>query len=320
MTAMEIMRQVVVFDAADLGAESAFWAGVFDGHVVADDEDGWHSVLDATGRWRIGVQLVPGHEPPHWPDGTPGQQMHLDLHVQDPVGAHERVMGLGARLLQSGDLTADEGHQVYADPAGHPFCIGWGQPDDDTIRERFARPLDPTATAADVVLADVVTDHLRRIAEQVRASDATGDGRGVPPRTSGGRGFTVLFTGASGTGKTMAAEVLANQLGRDLRRVDLAALVAKYIGETEKHLQRLFDAAHDARTILFFDEADALFGKRTQVTDSHDRYANLEVSHLLQRMEAFDGISILCSNQHSPLDRTFRRRFAFVVPFPSPSE
>lgn len=318
MTAMEIMRQVVVFDAADLGAESTFWAGVLDGHVVADDEDGWHIVLDARGRWRIGVQLAPGHEPPHWPNGTPGQQVHLDLHVQDPVGAHDRVMALGARLLEPDDLAADEGNQVYVDPAGHPFCIGWGRPDDDTIRER-ARPLDPTVPADDVVLPNAVTDHLRRIAERVQGSDEVHDGRVAPTKTSRGHGLTVLFTGASGTGKTLAAEVLANQLGRDLHHVDLAALLGKYIGGTEKHLERLFEAAHDAGAILFFDEADALFGKRTEVRDSHDRYANLEVSHLLQRMEAFDGVSILCSNQHCPLDRTFRRRFAFVVPVPSPS-
>ncbi|HKJ54672.1 MAG TPA: AAA family ATPase [Nitriliruptoraceae bacterium] len=319
MAAMEIMRQVVVFDAADLGAESAFWAGVLDGRVIADDEDGWHSVLDARGRWTIGVQLAPGHEPPHWPNGTPGQQVHLDLHVQDPVGAHDRVMALGARLLEPGDLAADEGHQVYVDPAGHPFCIGWGRPDDDAIRERFARPLDPTVPAGDVVLPDAVTDHLRRIAERVRGSDEIRDGRVARAKTSRGHGLTVLFTGASGTGKTLAAEVLANQLGRDLHHVDLSALVGKYIGGIEQHLERLFDVAHDAGAILFFDEADALFGKRTEVKDSHDRYANLEVSHLLQRMEAFDGVSILCSSQHGLLDRPFRRWFAFVVSFPSSS-
>jgi hypothetical protein len=121
---MEISRQIIVFDAADLGAESAFWAGVLGGRVVA--EETWHSVLDAKGRWRIGVQLAPDHTPPDWPHGTP-QQVHLDLHVEDPVGAHAEVLALGARLLQAADdLTADEGHQVYADPAGHPFCIGWG--------------------------------------------------------------------------------------------------------------------------------------------------------------------------------------------------
>ena len=121
---MKIARQIIVLDAADLAAESAFWAGVLGGRVVADDD--WHSVVDADGQWRIGVQLAPDHIPPDWPHGAP-QQVHLDLHVDDPASAHDEVVALGARLLQAADdLTAAEGYQVYADPAGHPFCIGWG--------------------------------------------------------------------------------------------------------------------------------------------------------------------------------------------------
>ena len=121
---MNIVRQIIVFDAADLSTESAFWAGMLGGRVVAEDD--WHSVIDADGQWRIGVQLAPDHTPPDWPHGAP-QQMHLDLHVDDPARAHDEVLALGARLLQpADDLTAAEGHQVYADPAGHPFCIGWG--------------------------------------------------------------------------------------------------------------------------------------------------------------------------------------------------
>ena len=123
---MKITRQVIVFDAADLAAESSFWAGVLGGRVIADDDDGWHSVLDADGQWRIGVQLAPNHVPPEWPHGAP-QQVHLDLHVEDAATAHDEVIALGACLLQTADdLDALEGHQVYADPAGHPFCIGWG--------------------------------------------------------------------------------------------------------------------------------------------------------------------------------------------------
>jgi hypothetical protein len=138
---MKLIRRVVVFDAADLGAESAFWAGLLGGHVFEDDD--WHSVVDAEGEWRIGVQLAPNHKPPEWPDGIP-QQVHLDLHVEDARAAHEEAMALGARLLQpSADPDAEEGFQVYADPAGHPFCIGWGQPS----RERLAK---------------IVADRLRR--------------------------------------------------------------------------------------------------------------------------------------------------------------
>ncbi|TKK81292.1 VOC family protein [Herbidospora galbida] len=134
---METVRQVIVFDAADLRAESTFWAGILGGRVVEDDE--WHSVLDASGEWRIGVQLAPGHVQPGWPDGTP-QQIHLDLHVDDPRAAHEEAIALGARLLRAAaDLDTDEGHQVYADPAGHPFCIGWGHPSREALAERFTR-------------------------------------------------------------------------------------------------------------------------------------------------------------------------------------
>jgi hypothetical protein len=126
------MRQVVVFDASDLEAESAFWAGMLGGRVFA--EDTWHSVIDANDHWVIGVQLAPDHVPPEWPDGAP-QQVHLDLHVDDPASAHAEAIGLGARLLQAADdLAAAQGHQVYADPAGHPFCLGWGHPSDEAVR------------------------------------------------------------------------------------------------------------------------------------------------------------------------------------------
>jgi hypothetical protein len=132
---MEPIRSVVVFDAGDLQAESAFWAGMLDGHVFVDDT--FHSVIDAAGEWRIGVQ----------PDGAP-QQVHMDLHVENPRQAHEQAMRLGARLLQPGDLKSDEGYQVYADPAGHPFCIGWGQPSRDAlaafVRERLGQANERT--------------------------------------------------------------------------------------------------------------------------------------------------------------------------------
>lgn len=122
---MHIERQIVVFDAADLDAESSFWAGVLGGRVVAEDD--WHSVVDADGVWTMGIQLAPNHVRPVWPDGPQQQQVHLDLHVDDPVSAHEEVTALGARLLQAAeDFDAEEGYQIYADPAGHPFCIGWG--------------------------------------------------------------------------------------------------------------------------------------------------------------------------------------------------
>lgn len=122
---MRINRQVIVFDAADLDAESSFWAAMLGGSVVAEDD--WHSVKDADGEWRMGFQLAPDHVSPEWPDGSQQQQIHLDVWVDDLASAHAEVVALGARLLQaSDDPGADEGFQVYADPAGHPFCLCWG--------------------------------------------------------------------------------------------------------------------------------------------------------------------------------------------------
>jgi SpoVK/Ycf46/Vps4 family AAA+-type ATPase len=133
-----------------------------------------------------------------------------------------------------------------------------------------------------------------------------------------GLGLCALFAGESGTGKTLAAEAIANESGLDLYRIDLATVVSKYIGETEKNLRRLFDAAEASGAVLLFDEADALFGKRSEVKDSHDRYANIEVAYLLQRIEAYRGLAVLTTNMKSALDRAFLRRIRFVVQFPFP--
>jgi hypothetical protein len=128
---MKTIRQVVVFDAADVAAESAFWASLLEGRVV-DDDPAFHCVLDSADHWRVGVQLAPDHTATDWPDGAP-QQIHMDLHATDPASAHAEAMRLGARVLREDDLSSEEGHQVYADPAGHPCCIGWGHPSDEAL-------------------------------------------------------------------------------------------------------------------------------------------------------------------------------------------
>jgi SpoVK/Ycf46/Vps4 family AAA+-type ATPase len=142
---------------------------------------------------------------------------------------------------------------------------------------------------------------------------------GFARKMNRGFGISALFAGASGTGKTMAAEVIAAGLRLSLYRIDLSAVVNKYIGETEKNLRRLFDAAENSGAILLFDEADALFGKRSEVKDSHDRYANIEVNYLLQRIESYRGLAILASNMKGALDTAFLRRLRFIVNFPFPS-
>jgi hypothetical protein len=182
----------------------------------------------------------------------------------------------------------------------------------------LAQRIEPVATWDDLVLPAPQQQVLRDVAEQVRHRGTVYERWGFGGRSARGLGITALFSGPSGTGKTMAAEVLANELRLDLYCIDLASVVSKYIGETEKNLRRVFDAAEESGAILLFDEADALFGKRTDVKDSHDRYANIEVSYLLQRMEAYRGLAILTSNLKNGLDTAFMRRLRFVVQFPFP--
>jgi SpoVK/Ycf46/Vps4 family AAA+-type ATPase len=184
--------------------------------------------------------------------------------------------------------------------------------------EDLAQRIVPVAGWEDIVLPPQVAARLREIAAQVEQRARVYGEWGFGPRLNRGRGIAALFAGPSGTGKTMAAEVLARHLGLDLYRIDLAGVVSKYIGETERNLRRVFDAAEAGGALLFFDEADALFGRRTEVKDSHDRYANVEIDYLLQRMEEYRGLAILASNRKSALDRAFLRRLRFVVELPFP--
>jgi hypothetical protein len=182
----------------------------------------------------------------------------------------------------------------------------------------LAQRIEAIAEWDDLVVPDFQRQVLRALAVHVRHRRRVHEEWGFAEKSPRGLGVTALFAGASGTGKTMAAEVLARELQLDLFRIDLAAVVSKYIGETEKNLKRLFDAAEGSGAILLFDEADALFGKRSEVRDSHDRYANIEISYLLQRMEAYRGLAILTSNLKQTLDPAFLRRLRFIVQFPFP--
>jgi ATPase family associated with various cellular activities (AAA) len=184
--------------------------------------------------------------------------------------------------------------------------------------DSLAQRLESKATWDDLVLPVEQMNLMRQIAGQVRERHKVYDSWGFARVMNRGFGISALFAGESGTGKTMAAEVIANDLKLNLYRIDLSAVVSKYIGETEKNLARLFDAAERGGAILFFDEADALFGKRSEVKDSHDRYANIEINYLLQRMEAFSGLAILATNMKAALDQAFMRRLRFIVNLPFP--
>lgn len=186
--------------------------------------------------------------------------------------------------------------------------------------DALAQRLDADTGFDDLVLPAATLAQLRAIAAQLRHRHTVHEDWDFARRGTRGLGLAALFAGESGTGKTLAAEAIAHEAGLDLYRIDLASTVSKYIGETEKNLARLFDAAEASGAVLLFDEADALFGKRSEVKDSHDRYANIEIAYLLQRVESYRGLAILTTNLKSSLDKAFLRRIRFVVQFPFPDE
>jgi hypothetical protein len=250
----------------------------------------------------------------------------------DQLALWQRVLGEGSgsvhRLADAGAafrLSAHEVRQVGARLHAEAETGDLAELQRRHCRELACRCLDglaqriaPSAGWADLVLPEAQLQALRQIASQVQHRATVCERWGFAAQSARGLGLAALFAGDSGTGKTMAAEVLAHELGLELFRIDLASVVSKYIGETEKNLARIFDAAEDGGAILLFDEADALFGKRSEVKDSHDRYANIEVSYLLQRMEAYRGLAILTTNQKAALDSAFQRRLRVIVNFPFP--
>ncbi|MGH7429891.1 MAG: ATP-binding protein, partial [Candidatus Methylomirabilaceae bacterium] len=227
-----------------------------------------------------------------------------------PIAIHQAVVAAHARAKlrdpdDRSEVTVDDLWQACREQAACRL-------------DELAQRIIPCHTWADIVLPDDILRQLQEIAAQVAKRPHVYEQWGFGARLSRGRGISALFSGPSGTGKTMAAEILAHDLKLDLYRIDLAGVVSKYIGETEKNLRKVFDAAEQSGAILFFDEADALFGKRSEVKDSHDRYANIEISYLLQRMEDYRGLAILATNMKSHLDQAFLRRLRFLVDFPFP--
>nr|HRJ41990.1 ATP-binding protein [Caldilineaceae bacterium] len=180
--------------------------------------------------------------------------------------------------------------------------------------------IEPRYDWGDLVLPEDQKSMLQEMVQTVKGRGVVMEEWGVGRKLKASAGVTVLFAGPPGTGKTMAAEVITKDLGLDLYKLDLSMVVSKYIGETEKNLGKIFDEAQSSSAVLFFDEADAIFGKRSEVKDSHDRYANMEVSYLLQRMEEYDGVTILATNLRANMDEAFTRRMQFIVDFPFPDE
>lgn len=264
---------------------------------------------------------------------TAVEQLDLWQRELGPVGAElngqvETIVSqfnLSAHVIRSASREAKNRISVAAIPEADARCDGPRKILWEVCRSQarvrlneLAQRIEPVAKRDDLVLPQTQHQVLQDIVAHVRQRAKVYEAWGFAAKNSRGLGITALFTGASGTGKTMAAEVIANELELDLYRIDLSQIVSKYIGETEKNLRQVFDAAEDGGAILLFDEADAIFGKRTEVKDSHDRYANIEVSYLLQRMEAYRGLAILTTNLKDALDTAFLRRIRFVVQFPFP--
>ncbi|HKH50008.1 MAG TPA: ATP-binding protein [Thermoanaerobaculia bacterium] len=232
----------------------------------------------------------------------------LDGRLDDVVSQFQ----LGSAAIRSAGAQA-----VAVDDPGRALwdaCRAQSRPRLDDLAQR----IEPRAEWDDLVLPGYQKQILREMVVHVRRRQKVYEEWGFAARSARGLGISALFAGPSGTGKTLAAEVLAGVLRLDLYRIDLATVVSKYIGETEKNLRRIFDAAEEGGAILLFDEADALFGQRSEVKDSHDRYANIEVSYLLQRMESYRGLAILTTNLKDSLDQAFLRRLRFIVQFPFP--
>ena len=234
---------------------------------------------------------------------------HMDLMVTQFDLDAQSIGSIAAEVLKTGEIrNEDLGDSLWQ------ACRSHAHPRLGDLAQR----LKPIAAWDDLVLPKQQLETLKDVSTHVRQRMKVYETWGFAAKSARGLGISALFAGISGTGKTMAAEVLANELKLDLYRIDLSQVVSKYIGDTEKNLRRVFDAAEEGGAILLFDEADALFGKRSEVKDSHDRYANVEVSYLLQRMESYRGLAILTTNMKEALDPAFLRRIRFVVQFPFP--
>jgi hypothetical protein len=250
-----------------------------------------------------------------WAGATAAPAAHLPAALNAAVQRAQQQFVVEPAAMARAIITAS----ICADPAQAETVL-W-----DTLREAardgldtLAQRISSQARFTDLVLPAHALLQLREIAAQLRHRHRVYEEWGFAAQGSRGLGIAALFAGDSGTGKTLAAEAIANEARLDLYRVDLASTVSKYIGETEKNLARLFDAAQASGAVLLFDEADALFGKRSEVKDSHDRYANIEVAYLLQRIETYRGLAILTTNMKGSLDVAFLRRIRFVVQFPFP--
>ncbi len=247
-----------------------------------------------------------------WARFLEGHKLAPDADLSAVAGRFRLTVG------QIYDAVADAAHRAEGQPITTADLFAAARDRTAGRLAGLAKKIVPRHTWDDLVLPADQVAQLHELCAQVHYRHVVLDEWGFDHRLSLGKGLNALFAGPSGTGKTMAAEVVAGELGLDLYKIDLSTVVSKYVGETEKNLERIFTAAHHSNAILFFDEADALFGKRSEVRDAHDRYANVEISYLLQKMEEYDGLVILTTNLNKNMDEAFVRRMHFTVEFPYP--
>jgi hypothetical protein len=310
----------------------------------------WDVLLGAAGSlWRLALEATDGRltfltgEAPWWAQVDLGPRMLAEIDIPVPGLAlrkrswERRLNGSAGRGIDVGALAAKfrfTAGQIELAASEAASRAWWQSPDDARIDMTsldnicrlqstpslgtLAQRLEPRRGWPDLVLPADQLSHLQEFCNHARYRDVVYGTWSLDRKVTRGRGVSTLFCGAPGAGKTLAAEVIASELGLDLYKVDLSQVVSKFIGETEKQLRQVFDEAQGSDAILFFDEADALFGKRSEVKDAHDRYANIEIGYLLQRMEEYDGIAIMATNMRKSLDDAFIRRLQFIIEFPFP--
>jgi ATP-dependent 26S proteasome regulatory subunit len=276
--------------------------GIFAQDILCAVELGMPEVSLRQAAWEQALQRFPSQSRQNW-----AQELASQFRLT-PGQIHDAAAWVAQQRAMAGDeaeVTRDELYAACRNQSHHKLA-------------ELAVKIEPHHTWDDLVLPGEKVEQLTELCDQVVHRRRVYGDWGFARKLAHGRGISALFAGPSGTGKTMAAEVIAHELQLDLYKIDLSSVVNKYIGETEKNLAKIFHEAEASNAILFFDEADALFGKRTKVSDAHDRYANIETSYLLQRMEAYEGIVILATNLRENMDEAFTRRIRFIVDFPFP--
>ncbi len=299
----------VPFQTPDFAERQYLWTVNLDVEGITLDADGLDNLAD---RFRLTPQQIlnavsTAKSYTRWRTATEPNPMPSFLEGEgQSEGESEKTLSSQATKLPP-ILNINDLYRAARTQSGHDLAA-------------LTQKIEPSYTWHDIVLFDDSKAQLQEICQRVAHRHQVLGDWGFDQKLSLGKGVNALFAGPSGTGKTMAAEIIANELQLDLYRIDLSTVVSKYLGDSEKSLARIFRAAEDANAILLFDEADALFGKRSEVRDSHDRYANIEISYLLQKMEQYDGIALLATNLKGNLDEAFTRRLAFTIHFSFPDE